>query len=439
MPKKISKTRKSPSSHKKTIEKLQEKYRLLKEKLEQKENDHKKELKHLALVFKKITGQNPSKKFTIIDYLIESHNYMDSIISLAPGHIFWLDRNNVYLGCNNEQAEAAGLASREDIIGKTNADLPWKAQSKIIDKINNQVMKSGKEIIIEETPDTANGARTYLSAKVPLKNSKGDIVGLLGTAFDITEQKKTIKLLAIEKKKAEEASWAKSEFIQNMSHDLKNPLMNVMGMAELLAETEDDNTRKEHLMMIHRGGERILQMFTNILDAVSIEAGSLSVKKEEVDVRSILQHIEESYSSLMDEKHIYLHVHTDSDVPHKIISDPMRMERILLNLVGNALKFTNQGGVTINISFVQEKKDKKYLIMAVSDTGIGMPANKLELIFEKFVRLTASHEGIYPGTGLGLSIVKKFIEELDGTIQVESVEGKGTTFTARIPVDEERR
>jgi two-component system, OmpR family, aerobic respiration control sensor histidine kinase ArcB len=416
------------------IKSLEQECAALKEENKKIQDLQNQQTEEFAELYEKTTGEKQKNRWDMRDYALAIYHYLDSILALAPGHIFWMDRHNVFLGCNNAQAKSANLKSRDEIIGKTNSDLPWKEEAAQLDATNSQVMELNKSIILEEEGETAYGHQVYLSEKVPLKNKQGEVIGLLGTSIDITQQKEAMKASEIAKQKAEEASWAKSEFIQNMSHDLKNPLMSVMGMAEFLAETEFDEGRKEHLMMIHRAGARMLDMFTNILDVASLEAGDVAIKHDSVDIRKLFQGIRELYEPLMHQKNIYLRINIADAVPATVVTDPMRIQRVLLNLIGNALKFTKEGGVTVSADVEHESATKKYLLLSVADTGIGMPADKLELIFEKFVRLASAYEGVYPGTGLGLGIVKKFVEELGGLVKVESQEGKGTTFTCKLPL-----
>jgi signal transduction histidine kinase/flagellar biosynthesis/type III secretory pathway chaperone len=391
------------------------------------------ETMEFSAIYYQVTGQVPQLRFTLRDYALAIYHYLDNIISLAPGHIFWLDRNNVYLGCNEEHAQGANLSTRGMIVGKTNADLIWADKADVLNAANNSVMELDKPITLEESAITAFGEQTYLSRKVPLHNEYGQVIGLVGTSLDITDQKQAMHALEEAKKKAEEASWAKSEFIQNMSHDLKTPLTTIMGMTELLALSESNQQRKERLMHIHHAGKRMLDLFTGILDVASLEAGSIEIKQEEIDIRELMQGMVELYQPIVDQKQLYLKVDTDPDTPLLIKNDKMRLQRILLNLIGNALKFTEKGGVTVHFS-LDKIGEKNYLLLRITDTGIGISVDKLQIIFEKFVRLNSSYQGQYSGTGLGLSIVKRFVEELDGTIVVESEENNGTSFICRLPL-----
>lgn len=392
------------------------------------------ETTEFASIYQQITGQPPQQRFLLRDYALAIYEYLNKIISLAPGHIFWLDKNNVYLGCNNAQAVSLGLPTRQAIIGKTNADMIWKAQAEQLDQANTQVMESGKTLVIEEPLDLVQGHRIFLSEKVPLRDNYGQIIGLLGTAVDITEQKQAMETLELARKKAEEASWAKSEFIQNMSHDLKTPLTTIIGMSEILLMKETDLNKRERVTIILNAGKRVADIFSDILEAASTETGESNILQQEISIRDIFKGLQDIYQPQAELKNIDFLTNVSDEVPDIIINDRMRVQRVLLNLVGNALKFTSEGKIEVNAE-IQNEDSKKILKLTVSDSGIGMPADKLEIIFEKFVRLTSSYSGKYSGTGLGLGIVKRYLEELGGTISVQSEEGQGSVFICKIPID----
>ena len=203
---------------------------------------------------------------------------------------------------------------------------------------------------------------------------------------------------------------------------------------QIMIHDEENEERKDNLMMIHKAGKRMLDIFSSILEVASLESGQVVIKKEDVDIREMLQGLYELYHPLLKEKNLFLNIEIDSNVPVYIGTDYMRIQRLLLNLIGNALKFTQEGGVTVKANIEKDMQTSLYLIISVADTGTGIPEDKLELIFEKFVRLTSSYEGVHKGTGLGLSIVKRYIEDLGGTIKVESEKEKGTIFTCRFPL-----
>lgn len=393
----------------------------------------KRETTEFSSIYQQITGQVPQSRFTLRDYALAIYEYLDSVIAAAPGHIFWLDRNNVYLGCNNAQAATANLPSRQAMVGKTNYDLIWSGQAEKLNQTNNEVMESGKSLILEESIDTLDGHKIFLSEKVPLRNKQGEIIGLLGTALDITEQKHALETVELAKRKAEEASWSKSEFIQNMSHDLKTPMTTVIGMTEVLCLHEKDMAKREKLMIIKRAGQQVVDIFSHILEAASIEDGESNIKIEEISIHDIFRGILDLYLPMSEEKQLPLLFSVSRNVPETLMSDKMRIQRILVNLVGNALKFTSIGSVEVSAD-IEVRDSKKCLVLSIADTGVGIPQDKLEIIFEKFVRLTSSYTGKYSGTGLGLGIVKRFVEELNGDIRIESEVNKGTTFYCDIPI-----
>jgi two-component system, OmpR family, aerobic respiration control sensor histidine kinase ArcB len=180
--------------------------------------------------------------------------YYENILSLLPGHVYWLDRQNVYLGCNEEQARHAGLQSRFDIVNKTNAELPWREQAVELDLSNLAVMETGIPQTSTEFARISEGDRVYFSQKVPLRNKANQTIGLLGISLDITELKKTQEKLAQAKENAEAANRAKDEFIRNMSHDIRTPLSGIIGMSSILEQEAQSQAVKEYAHMVNVSG-----------------------------------------------------------------------------------------------------------------------------------------------------------------------------------------
>lgn len=254
---------------------------------------------------------------------------------------------------------------------------------------------------------------------------------LLVVAADITE-------IFEEKIRSEIASKTKSEFLANMSHELRTPLNSIIGFTELLLQENLQPEHKEIVSNIRQSSYSLLELINDILDLNKIEAGRLEFHPVQTNLSSILDEIKNLFKERFESKNLKLEIFTDDSVPEGILVDPLRLKQILINLVGNAFKFTNQGKVTISIKNLSTSKkigEVAHLEFSVSDTGIGIPKDKLDLIFEAFTQAEKDTAHKFGGTGLGLTISKKFVEMMGGTITVSSEVGVGSTFTFVIPVE----
>ncbi|KTD38684.1 PAS domain-containing hybrid sensor histidine kinase/response regulator [Legionella oakridgensis] len=361
--------------------------------------------------------------------LNKQKEYYESIIALMPGHVYWLDRNNVFLGCNDLQAKNAQLNSREEIVGKTNFDLPWKDQAEELNRINNLVMETGQPQVEEEMALMANGLGTYLSQKVPLRDKKNNIIGVLGISLDITKQKNLEKELRDAKEKAEAASHAKTEFIANMSHDIRTPLSGIVGMSELLEEQVENADQKQYAAWVNECGEQLLGLLNGILDVVSSDnISEKDIHEEEFNLPQCLYDLVQLERPSTTLKGLELNIVIGQSVPPYILSDRTKIHRILLNLLGNAIKFTEKGGITIGVHCITQTSEQAQLRFSVEDTGIGIPKKMQKSVFDRFFRVNPSYKGIYTGHGIGLHIAQSYVKLLGGEIKLDSEEGVGTTF-----------
>lgn len=362
---------------------------------------------------------------------------LENVISAIPANIYWMNNEGVYLGCNDSAANAIGLNSRDDIVGKRNIDILGNLIPEVLDPINNEVIKSGKTIIIEEPSVLRNGTKaTYVSSKIPLRNDCGEITGMIGFSIDITARKKIEEELKIAKEEAEKVNTQKTEFIHNMEHDLRTPVGGIAQMSKILEEKETSPSTKVTLGMIARSSEQLLNILNSILsfrDVDSIHAHSILMKK--FDIRKTIRGIIDIQIPTIELKKLQLTFSCSQEIPKIIISDETRIYRILLNLVSNATKFTHEGHIKITANIEKRIDDKNVILkIVVQDTGIGIPEDKQNIIYEKFVRCIPSSQGQYSGSGLGLSIVKKYIQELNGEIDLESQINEGSIFTLLLPV-----
>jgi PAS domain S-box-containing protein len=371
------------------------------------------------------------------DYWSKKEFITELLIDKLPAYVFWKNASGVYLGCNQAFAESVGLLSAKDIVGKTDYDLPaTKEESDAYRADDQAVMQSNKaKINIEETQTTQNGKKiTLLTSKVPLTHN-GQVVGILGIYNNITELKNVQNELIEAKEQAEAANKSKTEFVQNMQHDIRTPSSGLWGVLNILASSEPDNNRKEALNMALTASKRLLDLCNDAVEFGDLSGNGRPQLEKPFDIRALARSIVELNLPAAFSKNLVLNFHVDSTVPNHITSDEFRISRILINLLGNAIKFSHQGEVTLNIKadLDEENSRKGILTIEVKDQGIGIPQDKINHIFEKFTRGVASNTNKYPGTGLGLYVVKAFIDELDGDIWVESHENEGAYFRIIIP------
>ncbi len=226
----------------------------------------------------------------------------------------------------------------------------------------------------------------------------------------------------------ESASKAKESFLANVSHEIRTPMNGIIGLTQLLQKSKLDDKQTQYITAIKQSSEHLLVIINDLLDFSKIVAGQMEFENIEFDLTSLLYNINQTYGNRALDKGIYLHADISDDVPKKIMGDPVRLNQVLVNLVGNSIKFTEQGGVTIRIRSLENENNIQRLRFSIDDTGIGIPVDKLDSIFESFKQASKETARKYGGTGLGLSIVKKLIDAQNGKVWVESNLGHGSSF-----------
>lgn len=369
-----------------------------------------------------------------------TNTYLSNMLANLPENFYWVDRDSNVLGCNENQAKFFGLKSSKELIGKSIYDVAKligkdKVDADKIRQNDIEVMETRKTTKFEEEIEINGETKTFISFKNPLIDHNDEVIGVFGVTVDITERKNAEKALIEALKKAEAANIAKSNFIRNMSHDLRTPFGGILGFASHLEYIEDNPDKKEKLGYIKQSCEKLLSLINEIINLTSIETGEQLIQFEQTNIQEVINDINVLMTAQLRYKNLEFNSNVHNNLSAAISVDKTRLHRILLNLVSNAIKFTAKGSVSIEafLSEIDTENKQATLNIHITDTGIGIPEDKLDVIFDRFTRLTNSYESNYEGTGLGLYIVKQLIKECGGSITVESKLNCGSKFICKIP------
>ncbi len=376
-------------------------------------------------------GDEQGKKFD------RPHNLPATILESLPIMAFVKDAKNLKFVHFNKVARVLTGLTESDLIGKSDYDFFPKEQAEFFVKKDREVLKGKVAINIPEEPltSTTGEVRFLHTRKVPLLDESGKPEYLLGISEDITEQKRTLTALTELKEAADRANRAKSEFLANMSHEIRTPMNAIVGMTSLILDSPLTPQQKEHLTIVQDAAQSLLTIINDVLDFSKIEANKLTIEPAPFNPRQLANRLLSLLRFRSVEKQIDWEVEVAESIPDMLIGDEVRIRQILLNVIGNAIKFTPAGGdVSLRLDCVAHGPEAIELIAQVRDTGIGIPADKLELIFEPFQQADSSTTRLYGGTGLGLSIARRLVEIMSGQLTVTSTVNVGSTFELRLPL-----
>ncbi len=391
--------------------------------------------------YQKILGELHSENLSVEELIEHIVSYYEDIISCMPGNVYWLSKNGIGIGCNKNVLNMFGLKSLKEFKGLSFEAMAtvgkWtEAATVSFENDTLEVVNTGNaKLNVEEPPIPHTDGRLlyFLTSRVPLFDRFGKVIGVVGISIDITDRKHMEKELRHAKEYAEAANKSKSEFLAAVSHELRIPLTGILGMARILGDEPMQEAHHKQINDIVTSGEHLLALVNDLLDLAKLEAGKLELHSSPLDLRKLVEEIATMLSFQAKAKNLELLVNYAIDAPQMVIGDARAIRQILLNLMGNAIKFTERGHIRINVDCIQQEQLKAHLILSVEDSGIGIPPEKLTTVFERFNQVDSSRTRRYGGAGLGLTITKAYVELMSGKIWVESEVGKGSCFYCQIP------
>ena len=384
---------------------------------------------------------------TDISAIRESEALYTSLVESMPMHVVRKDMKGKIVFANQLYCQSMG-AALEELIGKTDADLFPPDLAKKYRDDDRRVIKTGKVLNAVEAHENRDGQRVYMEIfKGPIHGATGKINGIQIMYWDVTERKRAEEevraakeVAEAAKEMAEKANRAKSEFLANMSHEIRTPMNGIIGMTELLLNTTPTAEQRDYLNMVKQSADSLLRLLNDILDFSKIEAGKLDLEHQPFSLRGCIGQTVQTLGCHAGGKGLELLCHFAPELPDTLVGDAGRLGQIVVNLLGNAIKFTEQGEVEIDVSQEATDGDSICLHFSVRDTGIGISRDHQQKIFESFRQADASTTKRFGGTGLGLSISSQLVEMMNGRIWIESEVGQGSTFhfTARFDVHHEQ-
>lgn len=385
------------------------------------------------------------------DALDHERFLMSTLLANTPDSIYFKDPAGAYLRMSRSLARKLGLEDESAAVGKTDADFFPPDLAERNRELDASILESGTPMIssIEKQQFQDQPPTWHSMTRLRLEDSAGRVHGTVGISRDITELKQREEELRQAKEAADAANRAKSEFVANMSHEIRTPMNGIIGMSDLLHDTPLDPAQLEYLEMIQQSARSLLHLLNDILDFSKIEAGKLELESVDFNLATLVGKTIQTLATRAAQKSIELAGRVAPDLPDHVVGDPARLRQVLVNLVGNAIKFTDDGEVVVEVvrhdgSDPEQnpplKEDEVLVRFSIRDSGIGVSDQQKQVIFEAFRQADASTTRKYGGTGLGLTISSQLVQMMGGKLWVEDNDGPGATFhfTARLGVSEKQ-
>ena len=376
-----------------------------------------------------------SRRKRIESELEEQLRFVEVLLEATPTAIYLKDRSGRYLRFNKAFEQLFGI-ERSEWIGKTVFDLVAGETARAMQAHDEALFASGKVQTYEAsfTNRRTGAVHEGLYWKAALTDSQGAITGLVGTILDVTERNRFEQVLRDAKQRAEEANKAKSDFLANMSHEIRTPMNGVIGMTDLALDTVLSPVQREYLSIVKNSAQTLMVILNDILDFSKIEAGKLNIEAVDFSLTSSIDETLQTIRARAEKKGLSLHCELAAGLPERVTGDPVRIRQILTNLCDNAIKFTSRGELRVRVASRSLGAGQCELQLSVQDSGIGIPADKQQGIFEAFTQADASTTREFGGTGLGLTICARLVQLMGGRIWVESEPGSGSTFHFTVQV-----
>lgn len=361
--------------------------------------------------------------------LFESEKLLRAIITNTPSMVYIKDREGRFLLANVQLGKMLGRAP-ENIEGRLVYDVLDKQTAEHHHHHDLQVFADGEPRTFDEEICAEDGVHHYISVKFPIHDAGGEgVKAVAGISTDITKRKQTELALQEAMQEAENANRSKSEFLANMSHEIRTPLNGILGMLQLLEETAIDDEQKEYLHAAVQSSLRLTRLLADILDLSRVEAGRMTIMQEPFDLHEAIDQSIELFQVASRQSGVELRSFKSPMLPRYVIGDAARLQQILNNLLGNAFKFTTSGHIALEAHPLPAyAPDTCRVLFSVEDTGIGIPDDKLEILFKPFSQVSQGFRRKFQGAGLGLSICKRLVGLMGGHIAVESEFAVGTTI-----------